>query len=182
MKKLLVCCLYIMLQMNISAVKAGTVGITGAWEFNGYMSMYDPSFGYVGSSAFTGYLDFSGAASEINSTETFFGESWLMHDISITDNGDGTYYSQMLFDWSDQINIPVEFLFDIEYFIDENEMGALLVRTLDGNGDGIRGLPMTSGPFEGISITLDTNPVPVPAAVWLFGSGLFSLMGFARRR
>jgi hypothetical protein len=30
--------------------------------------------------------------------------------------------------------------------------------------------------------TVQTSPVPVPAAVWLFGSGLLGLMGIARRR
>lgn len=34
--------------------------------------------------------------------------------------------------------------------------------------------------FEGIALTV--NPVPVPAAIWLFGAGLVSLIGFARRR
>ncbi|MCW9006033.1 MAG: VPLPA-CTERM sorting domain-containing protein [Gammaproteobacteria bacterium] len=28
----------------------------------------------------------------------------------------------------------------------------------------------------------DTTVVPVPAAVWLFGSGLIGLAGFARRK
>ncbi|VAW14734.1 hypothetical protein MNBD_BACTEROID05-118 [hydrothermal vent metagenome] len=28
----------------------------------------------------------------------------------------------------------------------------------------------------------DTNTVPIPAAVWLFGSGLIGLVGFARRK
>jgi hypothetical protein len=32
----------------------------------------------------------------------------------------------------------------------------------------------------GIGITV--NPVPVPAAVWLFGSGLIGLVGLARRK
>jgi len=32
------------------------------------------------------------------------------------------------------------------------------------------------------NIQLDMNPVPVPAAVWLFGSGLFGLIGIARRK
>lgn len=32
-----------------------------------------------------------------------------------------------------------------------------------------------------LSNTLTVNPVPVPAAVWLFGSGLLGLVGFRRR-
>ena len=31
-------------------------------------------------------------------------------------------------------------------------------------------------------VAVDLGPVPVPAAVWLFGSGLLSLVGIARRR
>jgi len=31
-------------------------------------------------------------------------------------------------------------------------------------------------------IRVDFNPVPVPAAVWLFGSGLIGLVGVARRK
>ena len=52
--------------------------------------------------------------------------------------------------------------------------------------DGIGGSPMIDGPFAGFSANFDitaihiTN-VPVPAAVWLFGSGLVGLAGIARR-
>ena len=38
----------------------------------------------------------------------------------------------------------------------------------------------TNPSFVGGSITV--NPVPVPAAVWLFGSGILGLIGVARRR
>jgi hypothetical protein len=77
------------------------------------------------------------------------------------------------------------------------------------NGDlGIGGTPMPAGPFAGFNANFDitsvhidscvetgNNPqgdltagcaaapvVPVPAAVWLFGSGLLGLVGIARRR
>lgn len=60
--------------------------------------------------------------------------------------------------------------------------------------DGIAGSPMIDGPFMGLNLTLDIgsgnslhvtgvpSAVPVPAAVWLFGSGLIGLIGVARRK
>lgn len=71
--------------------------------------------------------------------------------------------------------------------------------TIDTDGsvftgdDGIGGSPMDNGPFPDFnanfdftSVTLDNvipaPAVPVPAAVWLFGSGLLGLVGVARRR
>ena len=61
-----------------------------------------------------------------------------------------------------------------------------------GADDGIGGTPMDNGPFSGYNANFDmtsvtvtsveTSAVPVPAAVWLFGSGLVGLAGIARRR
>jgi hypothetical protein len=64
--------------------------------------------------------------------------------------------------------------------------------------DGIGGDPLTSNAIPGTNINLDMTSVhfdylppicsgcppevPVPPAVWLFGSGLFGLIGFARRK
>jgi len=41
----------------------------------------------------------------------------------------------------------------------------------------------TSGPYQGMTVnmTMQVSSVPVPAAVWLFGSGLIGLFGFSRR-
>ena len=36
--------------------------------------------------------------------------------------------------------------------------------------------------WDNVSITADIAAVPVPAAVWLFGSGLLGLVGVARRK
>jgi len=79
-------------------------------------------------------------------------------------------------------------------------MGPLPVATstLDTDGvaltgdDGIGGSAMDNGPFSGFNANFDMtsvtmtaytpSAVPVPAAVWLFGSGLVGLAGIARRR
>lgn len=52
-------------------------------------------------------------------------------------------------------------------------------------GGGIGGSPILDGPFYEFNININfekLEPVPVPAAVWLFGSGLFALIGLARRK
>lgn len=58
------------------------------------------------------------------------------------------------------------------------------------DGTGIGGDPMDNGPFPGFNANFDVTSihitsftaVPVPAAVWLFGSGLLGLVGVARRK
>ena len=52
---------------------------------------------------------------------------------------------------------------------------------------GIGGSPLRDGPFTGSNFnfeitSLTVTSVPVPAAVWLFGSGLLGLIGVARRK
>ncbi len=66
--------------------------------------------------------------------------------------------------------------------------------TLPLTDDGIGGSPMKAGPFPLWNANFDLTDitvtsvsgggsvVPVPAAVWLFGSGLVGLVGVARRR
>jgi len=56
----------------------------------------------------------------------------------------------------------------------------LYTLVFSGNAFGVTGA--TIGPAIGYQATLTTSPVPVPAAVYLFGSGLIGLAGLARRR
>ena len=80
-----------------------------------------------------------------------------------------------LFDWSTSVDIPVLAVFDCT--------------SVPGTCTGINttaGGSMQTGPFAGATPafngTGDLAAVPVPAAVWLFGSGLLGLVGVARRR
>lgn len=54
---------------------------------------------------------------------------------------------------------------------------------IDMDGDGIRGFKMPNGPFQEFNFVMDVSiETPVPAAVWLFASGLIGLVGLARRK
>lgn len=66
----------------------------------------------------------------------------------------------------------------IQYLAVGTPFDASLVDVNADLGDVPRGESLIQFYLEGLNIT----PVPVPAAVWLFGSGLLGLIGTARRR
>lgn len=60
-----------------------------------------------------------------------------------------------------------------------------MLTSVDGDGDGVMGIPMApGGPLAGYNWNFNANlqPVPIPAAAWLFGSGLLGLIGVTRRK
>lgn len=64
-----------------------------------------------------------------------------------------------------------------------------MLASVDGNGDGIMGIPMAAGgPFAGFNANFNANltapslAVPLPAATWLLGSGIMGLVVAGRRR
>jgi len=65
-----------------------------------------------------------------------------------------------------------------------------LLATVDGNADGVMGIPMAlGGTFQSFNANFNANllaspdtVVPVPATAWLFGSGLLGLVGMGRRK
>ena len=74
--------------------------------------------------------------------------------------------------------------FDILTVWDVTTLGNLTtLMAIDLEGDGIRGFLMPNGPFAGFNFIMDvTIATPIPAAIWLFGSGLIGLIGLARRK
>lgn len=84
----------------------------------------------------------------------------------------GQYAWGLQFDWSASSYIPVLHIMDCPTI------------TLGSICTGI-GTPMQTGPFPGQDPAFNgvvTSVVPVPAAIWLFGSGLIGLAGYARHR
>jgi hypothetical protein len=77
----------------------------------------------------------------------------------------------------------VEFSFASLDFTALAAPGTILGVGLGSGGDWQDGnfASITDVTYQGASITV-VNPVPVPGAVWLLGSGLFGLVGVVRRR
>ena len=157
----------------------------------------------------------------LSSTTPFFSVPWYAHDIQVfapgsysfdTSLGGGNLESgiqalnvgagqlgaHMLFDYGTNHNIDVSVLWNPNGVFGNNTnqqsgTGTAVWNSvsIDGNGDGIPGIPMAAGgPFAGYQANFSLNgitpaapaPVPLPAAVWLLGSGLIGMVGVARRR
>lgn len=168
-------------------------------------TMYDSTGGTVGTdTTVTGSI--GGGTFSVASTTPFFGTNWTAH--SGTTFGPGTYTidtieggvyegvevgagqvgGHVLFNWGSTTDIDVVMVWDVAC-----SGGSCTYTSTDGvatnpaNPDGIRGYGMIDGPFPDFNANFDftvpeTSAVPVPAAVWLFGSGLLGLVGVARRR
>ncbi|MGB5259879.1 MAG: hypothetical protein WBO34_05075 [Gammaproteobacteria bacterium] len=153
--------------------EAGTAGLTGVWTGSYVFTMYDPGGGFVGDSGAPQpwTFDFNAGTVDIVNTSTFYTSVWSAHDVTFGDNGDGTYSGSMLFDWSVNANIPVNITWDI--------CGSC------GNVATITSAITAGSPvFPGFQPFFDgsISQIPIPAAAYLFGSGLLGLAGVARRR
>ncbi len=120
----------------------------------------------------------------VDPTWTQTATATLGYSFSFTNMGQmaaGTF-----FDWSVNDDIAV-----LAVFQASPTATGFDVASVDTDGDGVPGTAMNNGPFNGQTPEFsgamtcqDCAPpaIPVPAAVWLFGSGLIGLVGVARRR
>lgn len=163
-----------------SAVQAAT------FDFAGTFWMWDSTGAQVGVTDTTvvGTFDFdfatgTGAGGTMSSANPFFGQFWTADSIVMTANPDGTVNTDLIFRWG-----PSDINVNLTLAMAPNPDGTFAVSSVDADMDGIPSTAMTSGPFEGFSPEFagTATVVPVPAAVWLFGSGLLGLVGIARRK
>lgn len=184
--------------MGISAAQAAPVAWTGAFN------MYNPGGGVVdandagaGTSAYvTGVIDTAAGTFSLASTDTFFALNWSTsggtlfgpgtYTVSTVDPlpgvsggtytftvGAGQMGGQIDFAWGGTTGIDVVMVWNV--------VGNTYTSS-DWDTNGTPGAGMIDGPFPGFSANFNMTAVPVPAAVWLFGSGLLGLVGVARRK
>lgn len=197
MKKTLVASALALALGSAAAVQANTAGLTGVWTGTYLFNMTDPNGNPVGGTvspqAWT--WDFntntfgSNGSVSIDNTQTFFGSVWTAHDVTFSDNGasygpaGGAGTLNMLFDWSVNLNIPVTSDWDVAASgnaVSDTATVTLNYATILANSPAFPGFhPAFTGSLHKV---LEHSAVPVPAAVWLMGSGLVGLVGVARRR
>jgi hypothetical protein len=105
--------------------------------------------------------------------------------------------THILWDWNVEENIDIAVLWDTNDVFDSTAPHNIYqgpagtppaldtvfdLVSVDGDGDGIPGLLMIDGSFIDFSANFSLQAVPIPPALWLFGSGLLGLVGMARRK
>ena len=129
---------------------------------------------------------------DIANTTAFFGHVWTAHDTTFLDNNSsygpngGAGAVNMLFDYQTSVDIPVTSDWDVNASCNTIGCTATVgvnVASILTTSPVFPGFsPRFSGSLTKLSDHSGVPEVPVPAAVWLMGSGLLGLVGVARRR
>ena len=122
-----------------------------------------------------------------------------LHDVSLTTNADGGIRMQGLFDFTDLGFLNNNVIGDliVQYDYDDTvDVTTFTYSPIAYGGSPYEGMLLLDGVISGHLLDFELtstllayvenpyptySPVPVPPAVWLFGSGLLGLIGFARR-
>ena len=191
---------------------SANAAVGGFDMYNPGGAVVDANDGLPGTTATTADTrNFGTGTWTLSSTDTFFFSNWTAHSGTVY-NTAGTYRFQtgdncgtstsagceyvvdllagytlghVLFNWGATSNIDVLNIWDASG------------NSVDIDGDGIAGWGMIDGAFLGFNANFTIAPgsplpvqsyagsasvIPVPAAAWLFGSGLLGLVGVARRK
>jgi hypothetical protein len=101
----------------------------------------------------------------------------LMFRWDVNDDGDFLDASGVMptLSWSELVSLGLSAPYFGDVTVEVTYIGDFL------NGEVLSTNDITIDPdFDTTSLTI--NPIPIPAAIWLFGSGLIGLVGIARRK
>ena len=157
-------------------VEAGTAGLTGVWTGEYIWADLDSGGGcdICPDIAQPWTFNFDNGTAEIVNTIPVFGGDYTFHDTTFADNNDGTYSGLILLDVVYNSNVFNDVHIDIIWDITDTGIVSTLYGRIASDSPWFPNSNMT---FNG-----DLSPVPIPSAVWLFGSGLIGLIGLARRK
>lgn len=188
--------------MNKSILVSSLLFISGQVQaVGGVWDMYDPSGTLIAVDAtMTGSFDQQASTWHISSTTPFYGLLWTAYDGVLY--GEGTHTVNVNGDGADAWGDGTG---DVTFTVGKGQLGGAInlnfgttvgndiINVWDVGADGslqyayVPG--MIDGPFPGFmpSFSFDAGAVipaavPVPAAVWLFCSGLFGLAAVVHRR
>jgi len=195
------------LALTCSAAMAAPVPFTNNGAAN--FTMYDSTGGLTGTfNDITGFVDYDNMTFSVASASPFFGQPWTASGgtlftagtYTVDVNGDGSdappgmnlvtftvgtgqMGGNINFAWGPSSGIDVFNVWDVT----DNGDNTSTWTSTDIDSNGILGLGMVDGPFQGFSanfnfVAPNAAVIPVPAAVWLLGSGLIGLVGVARRK
>ena len=198
---------FTMISPSGSAI-GGTNNVTGSWNGTVYTSQSD--VGAAGNMTLSSTTKFDGYNWTAHNIQVFGQGTYTFTETNGATQkmvvGAGQVGAHMLFDWgggtSLSLNIGVVDVWNLNGTYTGNfDTGGGVVATdsWSGNNNHIWGLAstggagMVNGPFGGFKANFNvyngTNvtaaapaPVPLPAAVWLFGTGLLGLVGVSRRK
>ena len=190
----------------LSVFVVGNASAT-TYDVSGLFSAYDTTSTLIAdysNTPVTGIYDDVTGKMSLSSVQPFFGLSWTadgdiittpgLYDIDTVEGGmitgievgAGQWFGHFLYDWGVVFDTDLVLVWDATYQLDGSIelISTDVISDLFPTGSGAPGHPTIDGATVGFSYSFDLllTPVPVPATVWLFGSGLIGLIGFARRK
>jgi len=194
--------------MFFSVLFVGNVS-AATYDISGLFTLYGPDNSTVSDGSVTGVYDDVSGAMNLGGNTALVG-AWSASGIIIIppvphtsgtydmtspegvitgiEVGAGQWFGPMFFNWGGNTNIDAAHVWDAT----NNPDNSISLSSTDvisdffPTGSGAPGHPSISGPTVGFTYSVDLlltpAAVPVPAAVWLFGSGFIVLFGAARRK
>lgn len=184
------------------------IGNASAATYNvsGLFSTYDPASSLIAEESNTPvtgtYDDVTGMMS-LSSVEPFFGLNWTVDGDIITtpgsydvntgegwitgiEVGEGQWFGHLLYDWGATQDTDLVLVWDVSHQLDGSIelISTDVISDFYPAGSGAPGHPVIDGSTVSFTYNYDLllTPVPLPATLWLFVSGLLGLIHLSWRR